>query len=115
MNMRALLRLFGQPVTIEAYTGTNSAAVQQFAAPVSVRAVVEETDQLDRTAAPTDDALTLATLRMLLTATCPHGSRVTLASGRRGYVTSAQRWDGRTSPARLVNHLEVRISGSFTA
>lgn len=108
-----LYRLLGQDVTIEAYQGV-VAGVESYAAGATVRAIVDgETDQTDRMATPTDDGLTIATLRMPLGTACPSGSRVTLASGAIGTATVSRRWDG--GAANVPSHLEVQISGAHDA
>lgn len=108
-----LYRLLGQDVTVEEYRGV-VAGVETYATGVAVRAIVDgETDQLDRQATPTDDGLTIATLRMPLNTACPSGSRITLASGTVGTVTVSKRWDG--GAANVPSHLEVQISGAHDA
>lgn len=108
-----VMRMLGQDVSIEAYQGV-VAGVETYAAAVTVRAIVDgETDQTDRTAAPTDDAVTMAVLRCALDTDCPAGSRITLASGAVGTATVSKRWDGGRSPA--PSHLEIAISGAHDA
>lgn len=105
----SILRMLGQMVSIEPYAGV-VAGEESFGAATTVRAIVEESSGTDRTQTPTGDVKTMATLRMPLASDCPAGSRVTLASGAVGIVTSVKRWDGGRSPA--PSHLEVQISAT---
>lgn len=99
----------GQNVTVEPYADV-TAGLEVFGTATTVRAVVEESDALARTAEPASDQRTMAVLRCPLATDCPSGSRVTLASGRVGIVTEVKRWDGGTSEA--PSHLEVTLSGA---
>lgn len=109
----SLLRDLGQDVTVEAYAGVGVDGAESYGTATTVRAIVEETDQTQRTEVPTGDQAVMAVLRCPLDTDCPAGSRVTLASGRTGTATRVKRWDAGRTPA--PSHLEVVIEGTVTA
>lgn len=108
----SLLRDLGQDVSIEPYRGVLAGA-EDYDTAVTVRAIVEESDDVSRETAPTGDQAVLAVLRCALDTDCPSGSRVTLASGRIGTATKVKRWDGGRTAA--PSHLEIVMSGTTTA
>lgn len=109
----SVLASLGQNVIIEPYDGVAAGGAEDYGTAVTVRAIVEESDDVSREAAPTGDQMVVAVLRCALATDCPSGSRVTLASGRIGIATRVKRWDGGTSPA--PSHLEITVSGTTSA
>ena len=109
----SLLRDLGQDVTIEPYRGVAAGGAEDYDTAVTVRAIVEESDDVSRETAPTGDQAVLAVLRCPLDTDCPSGSRITLASGRIGWANKVKRWDGGRTAA--PSHLEIAMSGTTSA
>lgn len=93
-------------VTIEAYLG-DSANGPRYGAPVTARALVEETVRTVRNAQG-EEVVSSTTVYMLPTQACPPESRVTTPSGRVASVITSTPHDGGGLPT--PDHREVTLT-----
>ncbi|MFD3717275.1 hypothetical protein [Streptomyces sp. NPDC058674] len=93
-------------VTIEAYLG-DSAHGPRYAAPVTARALVEETVRAVRNAQG-EEVVASTTVYLLPGQSCPPESRVTTPSGRAASVITSALHDGGGLPT--PDHREVTLT-----
>lgn len=103
---RWLLTQAGQDITVEAREGSGAYG-DVYAAPVTVRALVEQSRRLVR---DTDGAEVTSetTVRVPLSTTAPAGSRITLPDGRRSLVITTSAHNGGRLP--VPSHLEINLT-----
>ncbi|MBF8186323.1 hypothetical protein ITP53_11295 [Nonomuraea sp. K274] len=103
---RWLLDRMGHDVQIEPYMGSGAYG-PVYAAPVTVRALVDGRRRLVRSAEGSE-VVSETTLRVRLGVTCPPLSRVTLPDGTQAQAITTTTHDGGKLP--VPSHLEIALT-----
>lgn len=101
-----LLDAAGKDVVVEAYAGKTGAGTVQYAAPVTVRMLVDATRRFVRDANG-NQVVSETTLYAPLDTVCPPQSRVTVPGKPASTVITVAELDGGTLP--VPSHLEVAL------